>query len=481
MGRVVAFLLPRALAAVVGVWMLMAIPAEPLLHTDEIRAAERARGFLLTGDPWTVTEGGEPVFAKPPLQYWLSAPMIAWLGPCEAAVRLWPAVFALGGILAAGWLAGVLWPEHRWAPGLAAALVACNAGYLAHGISGLLDAGQALGFTLLAVAVAKTLSSPKWWLVGGGLAGLLALQKSPAGVGFWLACGLAMWASQRGNRPTLTPWVWGGLCLAVLPVVGWPVLQVMRHGTFALDVTLGQQIVNRFTQPAEGDAEQGLREFAMGYLASWKVCGLLVLAALAFVAARQPRGAHPLLRGLAVVILAYGLVAAFAKPPYPRYLLAVVPVAAAVASGILLSGGRCQRLAGAAIALCIAVSLPWTGVGVERSRFNADDYAAQARMAKHLRTFLRESGSLIVASSPSSLDARIFAYYLDLPRIPLTADYGGLRLDINDAATRPESEPLYIVCEADMAQALAKGNGRVAVLLTDGNFALLAAPPPAKR
>lgn len=464
--------LPWIISAFIGAWMFFAIPAEQLLHTDEIRTAERSRGFLLTRDFWTVTEGGEPIFAKPPFQYWLTAPLIAWLGPCEYAVRLWPAIFSVGGILAAAWLAKALWPGRQWVMPLASVLVALNSTFLSHGISGLLDSGQAFGFTILALSVLKTFYSPKWWIMCGSVAGLLALQKSPAGLLFLLGCMIAIAIERRSLKAVLTPWSVAALCLAVLPAILWTALQVASFGRIACDVIIGQQIVNRFTIETQSAAQDGAQEYILGFFTSWKVCALLVLAALGSAVAIPPQRAHPMLRGLAVLVLLYGIVAAFAKPTYGRYIIAVVPIAAAVSSGILLNLASRRKWLGILLIVSLAASLPFGGLACERSRFNSNDYASQARIAKYLCNTMPPGSRLSIANGPSAVEPRIFAYYLNLSSIPTPSNLTDLRLDANEA-TAPGSPELFVICNAEQSRMLHRAYDQASNVMVDGAFELL--------
>lgn len=72
----------------------------PLANPDEGRYAEIPREMLAKGDFVTPHLNGVKYFEKPPLLYWLGAASLAAFGPSEYALRAWPALFALGGVLA---------------------------------------------------------------------------------------------------------------------------------------------------------------------------------------------------------------------------------------------------------------------------------------------------------------------------------------------------------------------------------------------
>lgn len=72
-----------------------------LWEPDEGRYAEIPREMLVTGDYVTPRLDGVKYFEKPPLMYWLTAASIRVFGYSQTAVRLWPALFAVFGCLAA--------------------------------------------------------------------------------------------------------------------------------------------------------------------------------------------------------------------------------------------------------------------------------------------------------------------------------------------------------------------------------------------
>lgn len=73
----------------------------PLNNPDEGRYAEVPREMVASGD-WTMPQlNAVPYFEKPPFVYWIIAASERFIGPGEWSLRLTPALFALGGILAA--------------------------------------------------------------------------------------------------------------------------------------------------------------------------------------------------------------------------------------------------------------------------------------------------------------------------------------------------------------------------------------------
>lgn len=88
------------LALIFGALLAFRLGSAPLANPDEGRYAEIPREMVASGDWVTPRLDGVPYFEKPPLAYWMVAACEEVLGPSEWSVRLAPALFALGGILA---------------------------------------------------------------------------------------------------------------------------------------------------------------------------------------------------------------------------------------------------------------------------------------------------------------------------------------------------------------------------------------------
>ncbi|MEN9316777.1 MAG: hypothetical protein RIS35_3170 [Pseudomonadota bacterium] len=151
-----------------------------LIHPDEGRYAELARGMLASGDWITPRLNGILYFEKPVLQYWATAAAFAVLGVGEAGARLWP---ALTGALTVG----ALWWSARQVLGARPAL---------------------FGACVLGASV--------WWILNShfvnldtGLASFMTLTL----LGFWI--GQRDEATARENRNGMLV-AWAGMALAVL-------------------------------------------------------------------------------------------------------------------------------------------------------------------------------------------------------------------------------------------------------------------------
>jgi 4-amino-4-deoxy-L-arabinose transferase-like glycosyltransferase len=83
----------------VGVLFGFRLGSYPLANPDEGRYAEVPREMVERGDYVIPRLNGVLYFEKPPMLYWLNAMSIRFLGTSEWYLRMWPALFALGGCL----------------------------------------------------------------------------------------------------------------------------------------------------------------------------------------------------------------------------------------------------------------------------------------------------------------------------------------------------------------------------------------------
>ena len=82
-----------------GVLFGFRLGSYPLANPDEGRYAEVSREMVERGEYVIPRLNGVLYFEKPPLLYWLNAVSIRFLGTSEWYLRMWPALFALGGCL----------------------------------------------------------------------------------------------------------------------------------------------------------------------------------------------------------------------------------------------------------------------------------------------------------------------------------------------------------------------------------------------
>lgn len=87
------------LVLIFGMLLGLRLGSHPLANPDEARYAEIPREMVAAGDWVTPRLNGVNYFEKPPLMYWAGAVSLTWFGANDWAMRLPPALFALGGIL----------------------------------------------------------------------------------------------------------------------------------------------------------------------------------------------------------------------------------------------------------------------------------------------------------------------------------------------------------------------------------------------
>ena len=90
-----------------GVLFGFRLGSYPLANPDEGRYAEVPREMVERGDYVIPRLNGVLYFEKPPMLYWLNAVSIRFLGTSEWYLRMWPALFALGGCLMTDIAAGI--------------------------------------------------------------------------------------------------------------------------------------------------------------------------------------------------------------------------------------------------------------------------------------------------------------------------------------------------------------------------------------
>jgi 4-amino-4-deoxy-L-arabinose transferase-like glycosyltransferase len=225
------------LALIFGGLLAFRLGSAPLANPDEGRYAEIPREMVASGDWVTPRLNGVPYFEKPPLMYWIVAACEKALGPSEWSVRLAPALFALGGILAAY--------------GAARRIYGRDAGFWAAVVLGTSLLYLALGhLVLLDVPLAALMSATLFCFILGvrerpgaarrllfyGLYASSALATLTKGLEGFLVTGAVMFLwllvfSQWGRlRPLYLP---SGITLFLLVAAPWHLLVASRNPGWA--------------------------------------------------------------------------------------------------------------------------------------------------------------------------------------------------------------------------------------------------------
>ena len=322
------------------------LPGAELWQFDEFYTAERSYSILLRGDWLTLFSNGEPVFKKPPLQYWAGAGLLLAGAPEGLALRV-PSMLAAFGVAAltfrlAWGLAGTAWA------GLAAlVLLAGSALFWVSATSAMLDMPAALFLLGAVMATAAAWSRPRFWWVVALMVGLGALQKAPVAL---VAVAVTVLVLRWQGAPARAR-LWGPLALAVALVAVWPLVQWLQAGNAPLRVAFVQEQSQRFL-PGWGGWERSLRwvEWTQADGAVLWAAMLVAVLALPFVARRA------VFLTVWVGLFLLALTAARGEV-FDRYLMQVLPFAAA-AGGVVA-----VRLFRPALGLAVAVLVSVTAGG----------------------------------------------------------------------------------------------------------------------
>ena len=419
------------------IWMLLALSQCPLTHTDEQRTAERSREFLFTGDPWVVTENFNPSFNKPPLQYWLTAPVVSLAGNNEFSVRFWPALFGVASLLATASLAGFIWPEEPWAGFIAAVALALNTDFLTHSRSAMLDPGQTLFCTLTLLCALKAVEKPRWWILAGLASGLGCLQKSPLPAGIFIGAVALLLIGHRAAMRTHWRWLASGLAIGLGLALLWPMLQFVRFGPLALETAISKQILTRLTHQEIPVEKDSALVYVTSYWTTWRLVGVLAIVSMTVgISSRRFRANRPLLIVLIIGALYLALVM-FVRPVYPRYLLPILPVLAAGLAGMVALLMRVKIWGPVGTGLFLAACLlGWQNTGA-LTDLSGSEYPRQVPWARALGAQVRTNEQVVLISSE---------------RVPLTSSlflyYGGLRHPVTSMTWRDARNALEEAAES---------------------------------
>lgn len=314
----------------------------PFYTRGEPREGIVVEEMARTGE-WLVPRRPEGELArKPPLYYWLAAPIVRALpDAAELALRLPSAMLATAGVLGT-------WAAARIvvAPGVAlpAALVLATAfEWTRAATSARIDMTLAAALTLVLLSWILVLAGrSRRWLVAAALgAGLATLAKGPVGlvVPALAAGAFAVWRRDRGmlGRLGVVPVLGAGAAVAAL----WYAAAFAQHGSAFLDVVLKENLV-RFVDT--DDAGTG-HAHGLFYLPLLGLVGLLPWVPL-LPLARVRRDDAPLALAAvwAVVVLVFFSVA---NAKRSVYLLPALPAFALCVGAGIAAGrtGLARRLA----------------------------------------------------------------------------------------------------------------------------------------
>jgi 4-amino-4-deoxy-L-arabinose transferase-like glycosyltransferase len=328
------------LIIIAAVWALhlQLLRVGGISHYDEFYTFDRSVSFARMGDWFTVFSGNEPSFRKPPLQYWMTAGLLAAGVGETVALRLPSMLFALGMLGATAWLARVLAPALPWAMPLAVGLLAGSLQFWTLANSALLDVGAGFLAALAVAAAAVAVERPRVWYLVAVIVGIGALQKAPVGLVFVAAGLLALWLARRvagaeWARMTASSAFRRAAWIALALVLAWPLLQAARYGMDAISESHDRQMFARFL-PDGDNGVRGLADLEALLVAGepWLRWPALLATLVLPVLVRRP--AALMVTGV-VALYTVALMVAGGNV-YARYTLTILPLLMAALAVVLM-------------------------------------------------------------------------------------------------------------------------------------------------
>ncbi|MEK7637465.1 MAG: phospholipid carrier-dependent glycosyltransferase [Patescibacteria group bacterium] len=233
-----------ALALVIFGWRLNSVP---LTNWDEGIYANVNLELFRSHDWTKLTYFGKDFLEKPPLQFWLTYPLIGVFGPTELAMRLWSALAGAGtAVLLALW--GWQATQKRSVAWLAGGLFVLGRFALIHAFrSGDLDGLLTFLIVLAMYGYWRSLATPRWIIVWGAAGAAAVMTKSLVGLLPLIIVGIDILVSRGWRRIG-----WGNIAWAAAAFVAlaapWHIIETVRFGRSFWDSYLGLSVIERTTE-----------------------------------------------------------------------------------------------------------------------------------------------------------------------------------------------------------------------------------------
>ena len=342
------------LAALLLLAFFMRLGDLHLAEMDDITHAVMGKSILATGDWFTMHEGRLVSYLKPPLYFWTEAVLFKLFGVSDYWARFPAAVCGFITMLLAYRIA--VMTAGRKAAFWAVTLLLTSTFFMKSSRRAMLDIPATMSLTLgvWALLKAELEARPRFYLLAGLTLAVGYYFKAVQGLYLLGVAGVYFIAARR-LRALLSPWLWGGLALAVLLIGAWTWPQYLRHGAEFL-----------YSQSGIGPiVDRGLPgKTNHFYTPFFKLLGIFIWTPLSLYgiwAAYKRREAPVERRAVTLLLCWLGVVMAalaISKAFYLRYLLALfVPLA--VFGGVtverLLARWDHARLRAGALAVIAAV------------------------------------------------------------------------------------------------------------------------------
>lgn len=233
-----------ALASFMFFWRL---GDKPLENWDEGIHAEVTREMYREGHVFSMTYREQLYTAKPPLRFWMTAAVFPVFGQTEFALRFWSAIAGIAtALLITFWMFRI--SNSLRLSFLAGALFVTGRFVLYHAFrTGETDGLLMLFLTAAMFAYWKSIRSPRWLYVFGGLVGLAVMTKSFAGVIPVIIMGFDTTLAKRWSHYGIkTVAAAAGIATAV--AAPWHVFELIKNGRAFWDGYFGFHVLDRATE-----------------------------------------------------------------------------------------------------------------------------------------------------------------------------------------------------------------------------------------
>lgn len=196
------------------------------------------------GNDWALTYHQQPYFAKPPLRFWLTAPIVDRLGGTEFAMRFWSAVAGVLTALLLWWWATQ--STKKELIGVATATIFLLGRFIFYHS---FRTGETDGILVFLVTASmysywRWWTNRRWWIWTGIAIGLTFMTKPMFGVFPLAIIGLDLVASRSLTKERFGD-VLKVTALSLLVAAPWHIVMTMRFGQTFWDSFIGFNVLQR--------------------------------------------------------------------------------------------------------------------------------------------------------------------------------------------------------------------------------------------
>ena len=196
------------------------------------------------GNDWALTYHQQPYFAKPPLRFWLTAPIVEQFGATEVSMRFWSAVAGVATAMLLWWWAFQA-TKTAWV-GVSTAIVFLLGRFIFfHSFrTGETDGILVFLMTGAMYAYWRWWERRVWWIGIGLCIGLTFLTKPMFGVFPFAIIGLDLLMSRALSRERIIDMV-QAFGVSLLVAAPWHIAMTMRFGQAFWDSFVGFNVLQR--------------------------------------------------------------------------------------------------------------------------------------------------------------------------------------------------------------------------------------------